>query len=95
MVMKTIQLFSLSLKVLTKKVEEVVVVVDWPFRAPSSTSLPPLSIASSASRSTRRFGASPTRPQCAAVCPVDCCVDDPDYRESEDELLAKKNFLHL
>jgi ferredoxin len=34
-------------------------------------------------------------PQCAAVCPVDCCVDDPDYRESEDELLAKKNFLHL
>ena len=34
-------------------------------------------------------------PQCAAVCPVDCCVDDPDYRESEDELLAKKSFLHL
>ena len=34
-------------------------------------------------------------PQCAAVCPVDCCVDDPDYRESEDELLAKKSFLIL
>ncbi|MEY3085033.1 MAG: hypothetical protein RL037_1213 [Bacteroidota bacterium] len=34
-------------------------------------------------------------PQCAAVCPVDCCVDDPEYRESEDELLAKKNFMHL
>ena len=34
-------------------------------------------------------------PQCAAVCPVDCCVDDPDDRESEDELLAKKSFLHL
>jgi ferredoxin len=34
-------------------------------------------------------------PQCAAVCPVDCCVDDPAYRESEDELLAKKNFMHL
>ena len=34
-------------------------------------------------------------PQCAAVCPVDCCVDDPNYRESEDELLAKKSFLHL
>ena len=33
-------------------------------------------------------------PQCAAVCPVDCCVDDPDYRESEYELLLKKNFLH-
>ncbi|MFT5338153.1 MAG: ferredoxin [Sphingobacteriales bacterium] len=34
-------------------------------------------------------------PQCAAVCPVDCCVDDPDKRETEDELLAKKEFLHL
>jgi ferredoxin len=33
-------------------------------------------------------------PQCAAVCPVDCCVDDPDHRETEEELLAKKNFLH-
>ncbi len=34
-------------------------------------------------------------PQCAAVCPVDCCVDDPDFRESEVELLAKKDFMHL
>jgi ferredoxin len=34
-------------------------------------------------------------PQCAAVCPVDCCVDDPDHRETEDELLAKKEFMHL
>ena len=34
-------------------------------------------------------------PQCAAVCPVDCCVDDPDYRESDDELIAKKDFMHL
>ncbi|MGY6562664.1 MAG: 4Fe-4S binding protein [Luteibaculaceae bacterium] len=34
-------------------------------------------------------------PQCAAVCPVDCCVDDPEHRESEDELLAKKEFMHL
>ena len=33
-------------------------------------------------------------PQCAAVCPVDCCVDDPDHRETEEELLAKKEFLH-
>ncbi len=33
-------------------------------------------------------------PQCAAVCPVDCCVDDPDVRESEDVLLAKKAWLH-
>ena len=34
-------------------------------------------------------------PQCAAVCPVDCCVDDPDYRESKDALLQKKAFMHL
>lgn len=34
-------------------------------------------------------------PQCAAVCPVDCCVDDPDHRESDDELLSKKEFMHL
>lgn len=34
-------------------------------------------------------------PQCAAVCPVDCCVDDPDYRESVDVLLAKKEKMHL
>ena len=34
-------------------------------------------------------------PQCAAVCPVDCCVDDPDRRESEEVLLARKERLHL
>ena len=34
-------------------------------------------------------------PQCAAVCPVDCCVDDEDIRETEEELLKKKDFLHL
>ena len=34
-------------------------------------------------------------PQCAAVCPVDCCVDDPDIRESEEDLLAKKDKLHI
>ena len=33
-------------------------------------------------------------PQCAAVCPVDCCVDDEDYRESKDDLLAKKGKMH-
>ncbi len=33
-------------------------------------------------------------PQCAAVCPVDCCVDDEDHRESKDELNAKKEKLH-
>ncbi len=34
-------------------------------------------------------------PQCAAVCPVDCCVDDEDARETKEELLAKKSSLHL
>lgn len=34
-------------------------------------------------------------PQCAAVCPVDCCVDDPAHRESNEQLLAKKEFMHL
>jgi ferredoxin len=34
-------------------------------------------------------------PQCAAVCPVDCCVSDEDYKETVDELLEKKNKLHL
>ena len=33
-------------------------------------------------------------PQCAAVCPVDCCVDDEDIRESKEELLAKKDRMH-
>ncbi len=33
-------------------------------------------------------------PQCAAVCPVDCCVDDPNYRESKEELEAKKAAMH-
>ena len=37
----------------------------------------------------------PDEPQCAAVCPVDCCVDDMDHRESKEELLAKKASLHL
>ena len=34
-------------------------------------------------------------PQCAAVCPVDCCVPDPDHPETEKELLGKKEKLHL
>ncbi len=33
-------------------------------------------------------------PQCAAVCPVDCCVPDEDRVETEDELLAKQRFMH-
>lgn len=32
-------------------------------------------------------------PQCASVCPVDCCVPDPDRRETREELLAKKERL--
>lgn len=34
-------------------------------------------------------------PQCAAVCPVDCCVPDPDRVEDEGTLLARKDRLHL
>jgi ferredoxin len=34
-------------------------------------------------------------PQCAAVCPVDCCVPDPDREETEEQLLARKERLHL
>lgn len=34
-------------------------------------------------------------PQCAAVCPVDCCVPDPDNVDTEDELLGRKARLHL
>lgn len=33
-------------------------------------------------------------PQCAAVCPVDCCVPDEENIETEEVLLAKKEFLH-
>jgi ferredoxin len=33
--------------------------------------------------------------QCAAVCPVDCCVDDISWRESKEELMTKKDMLHL
>jgi ferredoxin len=33
-------------------------------------------------------------PQCAAVCPVDCCVDDPEHRESVEVLLGRKALLH-
>ena len=34
-------------------------------------------------------------PQCASVCPVDCCVPDDMYKETVDELLAKKEKLHI
>jgi|TARA_B100000470_G_scaffold31283_2_gene20966 ferredoxin len=28
-------------------------------------------------------------PQCVEVCPVDCCLPDPDRVETDEELLAK------
>lgn len=31
--------------------------------------------------------------QCAAVCPVDCCIPDPDHKETKEELLEKKKRL--
>lgn len=34
-------------------------------------------------------------PQCAAVCPVDCCVPDPDRVEDKETLLSRKEGLHL
>ncbi|WP_440880238.1 4Fe-4S dicluster domain-containing protein [Tenacibaculum sp. C7A-26P2] len=33
-------------------------------------------------------------PQCAAVCPVDCCVPDENNVETEEDLLVKQSFLH-
>ena len=33
-------------------------------------------------------------PQCAAVCPVDCCVPDSNNVESEEVLLGKQRFMH-
>jgi len=32
--------------------------------------------------------------QCAAVCPVNCCVPDPDHAESKEALEAKYKKLH-
>ncbi|WP_299521835.1 4Fe-4S dicluster domain-containing protein [uncultured Lutibacter sp.] len=34
-------------------------------------------------------------PQCASVCPVDCCILDEDNKETEDQLTAKKAWLHV
>ena len=33
-------------------------------------------------------------PQCEVVCPVECCVDDPDYKEDEATLLARARQIH-
>lgn len=32
--------------------------------------------------------------QCAAVCPVDCCVTDPDRTEEEAALIERAKSLH-
>jgi ferredoxin len=32
--------------------------------------------------------------QCAAVCPVDCCVPDPNRREDEAALLERAKAIH-
>jgi ferredoxin len=32
--------------------------------------------------------------QCAAVCPVDCCVPDPNHVEAEDVLYGRAKELH-
>ena len=34
-------------------------------------------------------------PQCASVCPVDCCIPDELWKETKEELMDKKNSLHL
>jgi ferredoxin len=34
-------------------------------------------------------------PQCAAVCPVDCCVPDEMYVETIEQLMEKKGKLHI
>jgi ferredoxin len=33
-------------------------------------------------------------PQCSAVCPVECCVDDPDNKEDDQTLVARARRLH-
>ena len=33
-------------------------------------------------------------PQCAAVCPVDCCIPNENIQEEEEELLKKQSKLH-
>ena len=32
--------------------------------------------------------------QCAAVCPVDCCVPDPEHPETEELLLDRARVMH-
>jgi ferredoxin len=32
--------------------------------------------------------------QCAAVCPVDCCVPNPNDPETEEQLIVKARMIH-
>ncbi len=32
--------------------------------------------------------------QCAAVCPVDCCIPDPENEETEEALLERVKTIH-
>ena len=32
--------------------------------------------------------------RCAEVCPVDCCVLDPDHKETHEEMLEKWRKIH-
>jgi ferredoxin len=32
-------------------------------------------------------------PHCVEICPVDCCIPDPDYKETEEQLRKKKERL--
>ena len=33
------------------------------------------------------------KPQCIAICPVECIFPNPEYRETRDELMAKKELI--
>lgn len=33
-------------------------------------------------------------PQCAAACPVDCCVEDEEHPETPEQSLEKQKHLH-
>lgn len=34
-------------------------------------------------------------PRCASVCPVECCIPDPDYPETHEALLMKQQSMHF
>jgi hypothetical protein len=44
-------------------------------------------------RGTECVGAE-DEPQCKLVCPLNCILEHPDFRESREELLAKHQSLH-